>query len=444
MIVSFSMMNFRSVKEKVTLSFEPENSNNLDHYYIFEPMPGLKLLKLGLIYGSNGSGKTTLLKGIEFLKSIVTNPIRQKHELLNFSPFLFDALTPTQESAFELIFVQNNTKYFYEIRFTKEFILYERLDSYSPKKSLVYERTTDKDKQLSEIKFGLKTKIKKAQQDSLEANTLWNMPVLAGFLRTNIDSEELRSVVQWFHSVLGSLILPDTNLAYSVNHDLEDNRISKSHILQFLKKADFKISDLAVEKKIIDHDEDIREIFKILNRKAKKRIDDGKDLMPEDQTESLEVHFRHSVLNNNKETRYTLPYEAESQGTQRYFQFSGLLDRMLSKPQIVLIDELESSLHPDLLKHFLLLFLVNVKHSQLIATTHHRELLMNRDLFRDDVIWFTEKGADGSMDLYSLSDFDSTIVRDTTSVYNAYKSGKLGAIPDLGDYYLDMEDDKEQ
>jgi AAA15 family ATPase/GTPase len=110
---------------------------------------------------------------------------------------------------------------------------------------------------------------------------------------------------------------------------------------------------------------------------------------------------------------------------------------------IVTIDELESSLHPDLLKHFLLTFLVNSKHSQLIATTHYRELLMEKDIIRNDAIWFTEKKEDGSTDLFSLADFDSSVIRNTSSVYNAYKIGKLGAVPNLSDYYIDNEDGKE-
>lgn len=114
---------------------------------------------------------------------------------------------------------------------------------------------------------------------------------------------------------------------------------------------------------------------------------------------------------------------------------------MINSNLVFSIDELESSLHPDLLKHFLLVFLVNSKESQVIATTHHRELLMNRDILRDDAIWFTEKQENGSVDLYSLADFDSTVVRETTSIYNAYKTGKLGAKPELGDYYLDFEKD---
>jgi len=106
------------------------------------------------------------------------------------------------------------------------------------------------------------------------------------------------------------------------------------------------------------------------------------------------------------------------------------------------IDELEASLHPELYIHFLLSFLINSKKSQIIATTHNREILTNKDLFRNDVIWFTDKSETCATELYSLSDFDSSVVRDTSNIFNAYKTGKLGGTPNLGDYYIDISNEK--
>jgi len=91
-----------------------------------------------------------------------------------------------------------------------------------------------------------------------------------------------------------------------------------------------------------------------------------------------------------------------------------------------------------LLKHFLLIFLANTKESQLIFTTHSRELLMEKDLFRFETIYFTEKTANGSTDLFSLRDFNSKTIRKENSIFNIYKSGKLGAIPNTKNYFLDL------
>lgn len=442
MIINFSVKNFRSIKDTVTLSFEPENSNDLEDYYIMEPIPGLRLLKMGLIYGANGSGKTTILKALNFLRLLAIRPLSKKTDNIEFSPFLFDDSSSSENSKFELSFVQNDFRYLYEIELTRSFIVRESLYSYSPNKSLVYERNTDEIKQLTSIEFGGKFKVNKLHKATLEANTLWNTTVLSGFLKTNIDSIELKNVTDWFNQVLKGMITPTTNLRSYITDRLESNEIDKDHLVLFLNKADFKIKDISIEKKQEPVNDMFLEIMKVFNKQERVTDDSFKQIEASGKIEGTEIVFEHSVIENNKEFRYRLPYIEESQGTQRYYQFSGLLDLMIRNKVIFPIDELESSLHPDLLKHFLLIFLVNSKRSQLIATTHHRELLMDRDILRDDVIWFTEKKIDGSMELYALSDFDSSIVRDTTSIFNAYRSGKLGAIPELSDYYLDSEDGK--
>ena len=135
---------------------------------------------------------------------------------------------------------------------------------------------------------------------------------------------------------------------------------------------------------------------------------------------ALNIGLEHTV-NNSK---YTLPLENESQGTRRYFGFAGLLALLIKSPNIFSIDELEASLHPDLYLHFLLSFLLNSKNSQIIATTHNREILDNKDVFRNDAIWFTDKQENCATELYSLADFDSSVIRNTTNVLNAYKDTK--------------------
>ena len=207
-----------------------------------------------------------------------------------------------------------------------------------------------------------------------------------------------------------------------------------------MKIADFKIADIEIpnlDTKKLNEVQSFIELSKSFSYSIEAINEFGQ--IKVDQPEK--INFQYIV--NDGIHEYILPYSNESQGTQRYFQFSGLLDLMIRNETIFSIDELESSLHPDLLKHFLLTFLVNAKNSQLIATTHLRELLMEKDIFRNDAIWLTEKQEDGSTDLFSIADFDSSVIRNTSSVYNAYKIGKLGAVPDLGDYYIDLDDGKE-
>ena len=133
---------------------------------------------------------------------------------------------------------------------------------------------------------------------------------------------------------------------------------------------------------------------------------------------------------------YRLSLLAESSGTKRYFGLGGLLYELIHSSRMLCIDELETSLHPDLMKHFLQTFLLNAGPSQMLVTTHNIALMEEQDFIRRDALWFCEKGNDGAVSLYSAADFDSTSLRKDANLVNAYKSGRLGAKPNLGSPYV--------
>jgi len=402
MIVAFSIQNFGSIKDKQTLSFEADKSDHLEDYFIISTN-GLRLLKLGLIYGANASGKTTILKALQFLRNIVLEPESKKTDQLDFKPFLFDSVSQAQNSILSIDFIQNDKRYYYEVEFNQNAIVNEILNYYNPTKANVFKRTTDLEKQFTQISFGSTIKKDKTFEKALESNTLWNNTVLGGFLKTNIESKELKDATDWFSIYLRPLIYTETRLNSYITSKIDKSEIQKADVVTILQKADFNISDI-----------------------LKKDIPDGL------------IEFEHTV-NNEK---YSLPFHLESQGTKRYYGFAGILTLLIRDSIVFSIDELESSLHPDLYIHFLLSFLVNSKKSQIIATTHNREIFNNKDIFRNDAIWFTDKTDDSATELYSLSDFDSSVIRDTSNVYNAYKIGKLGGVPNLGDYIIDITDEK--
>ncbi|MFN8357618.1 MAG: ATP-binding protein [Spirosomataceae bacterium] len=434
MIVNFSVQNFGSIKDKQTLSFEADKSQHLEDYFIINSINGLRLLKLGLIYGANASGKTSVLNALDFLRDLVLEPEIKKTGELNFNPFLFDQTTPNSPSILSIEFIQNETKYFYEIVFSKKAILKEELINYNPIKASVFKRTTDLEKQFSEIKFGGKITIDKSFKKTLESNTLWNNSVLGGFLKTNIEIKELKEVTDWFSNYLKPIVHTTTELDGYVTSEIESSDINKKDVVSILKKADFNISDIIINKK----EEDIPDgLIDFLEKKVKAPAEKVNELKKKGKITSLDIELEHTV-NGSK---YNLPFEFESQGTQRYYGFAGLLSLLIRGSISIPIDELESSLHPDLFTHFLLSFLINSKKSQLIATTHNREILNNKDIFRNDSIWFTNKNESCATELYSLSDFDSSVIRDTSNVYNAYKIGKLGGVPNLGDYYIDLDNE---
>ncbi|WP_314811069.1 ATP-binding protein [Capnocytophaga granulosa] len=403
MIVNFSIQNFGSIKGKQTLSFEADASKHLEDTYVVHTADK-RLLKLALIYGANASGKTTILKALDFLRDLVVNPKEKKTDMLDFSPYLFDANTPEQPTELSIAFVHEEVFYEYEVAFTRQSVIREVLYVYDPEKTLVYSRTTDIEEQLTKISFANKIPLEKSAQQVLELNTLWNNTVLGGFLKTNINLEEFRQVINWFRNYLKPIIAPRTLLGRYVTDKIDEKEIAKEEVLEILKKADFNISDIIIERR--------KDPIKGIDR--------------------INLFSEHMVNNIS----YKLPMEKESEGTKRFYCFAGLLALLIKSPTVFPIDELESSLHPDLYTHFLLSFLQNAKQSQLIATTHNRELLADRDIFRDDVIWFTDKSKDCATELYSLADFDTSTIK---NILNAYKIGKFSGVPRLSDTFIDVE-----
>lgn len=427
MILNFSVRNFGSIKEKQTLSFEADKSTHLEDSYIIKTVGNKRILKLALIYGANASGKTTVLMALEFLRDLALEPEEKKTDELDFNPFLFDEETPNQNSVISIEFIQNEVRYYYEVEFFKKAIVNENLDFYNPNKANVFKRQTDLKKQLTKIQIGNKIKSDKSSEKSLVSNTLWNNTVLGGFLKTNIDIKEIKEVIDWFVNYLNPLVFSRTSLEGFVTSRIEKNEISKNDVINILKKADFNISGISIDKKA-KMPEEIEKIFKALDY-TEEEIAKIKNNPPR------EIIFEHII--NDK--RYDLPMEKESEGTRRYYGFAGLLALLIKDSIALPIDELEASLHPDLYVHFILSFLINSEKSQVIATTHNREILNNKDIFRNDSIWFTDKSENCSTELYSLIDFDSSVIRDTSNILNAYKSGKLKGNPNLGDYYIELE-----
>ena len=402
MIVNFSIQNFGSIKDKQTLSFEADASEHLEDTYVVHTA-GKRLLKLALIYGANASGKTTVLKALDFLRDIVVNPKEKKTDILHFSAYLFDTKTPQQPTELSIEFIHEEVCYQYEVAFTGQAVISEALYIDTFERVLVFSRTTDIEGQLTKISFGDKITLEKSALQVLELNTLWNNTVLGGFLKTNINLEEFRRVADWFNNYLKPIIAPRTLLGRYVTDKIDEKEIVKEEVLEILKKADFNISDIIIERR----------------KDPRKGID------------RINLFSEHMV----NDISYKLPMEQESEGTKRFYGFAGLLALLIKTPTIFPIDELESSLHPDLYTHFLLSFLQNAQHSQLIATTHNRELLGDTDIFRNDVIWFTDKGEDCATQLYSLADFDTSTIK---NILNAYKIGKFSAIPRLSDTFIDV------
>lgn len=417
MIQEFSLLNYLSFNEKQTVNFLASSDKTHLDELTYEPKKGFKILKLMMIYGANASGKSNLLDAIQSLWMMLITPEEKENSKIRFyRPFKLNTNKPVE---FSIIFWVDDRKFKYRIEFNETEILYEKMEyvTDSGVMSDLYERKKGKD-----IKFGSTIYIKAKVKNDFNTETLKNHTVLSTLNKKNINAPKvLIELYEWIkNSIIGLGAHNDSiEIAEYANRDSK----IKKFLLELLYKADFNIIDFnIVESKI--NDDLLEEVLKddSLPKSLKEKL-----LRPQKQ-----VLFTHK----NEDEEFQIEFRMQSAGTRVYFRLARLLIELGNHGTIVLEDELESSLHYDLLLHFLETFLRYEKNSQLIFTTHDQMLLGEDWMLRRDMICFIEKSRNKSnSEIYKASDLG---LHKNLSVLNAYKIGKLGAKPNLGSSILNQ------
>ena len=146
--------------------------------------------------------------------------------------------------------------------------------------------------------------------------------------------------------------------------------------------------------------------------------------------ETVKTDFLHTVRNSRGTETYAMPQELQSSGTRRTVGIEAAIYEAVNADGILPVDEIESSLHPDLVEFIIEMFLKQKGQSQLIVTSHYDPLLNTvNDLIRKDSVWFTEKEEDGCSSLYSLVDFKG--LGKISSFQRSYRNGLFGALPNI-------------
>lgn len=428
MILEFKIKNYLSFKDEVTFSFEATADKNLDEYYVTEVVPGVRILKLGIVYGANASGKSNLISAFDFLSSFISNIRKDKDEKTGFIPFAFGN-TKDEAGRFELTFYVETRKYVYSVEMNENIVINEALYFYpGTQPALAFQRQYDQENGLSVIEYGSKIKITKAAKDEIQLKTLKNTSFFAASQQVNYAIPEMiKDVKSWFDERFLDSIDPDTRLMDYTSKKLKENDQIRIFTLDFLHRAEFNITDVLFKNEFQQVPDEFLKMIESsdMSEDKKKKILEDKGFVA-DRTE-----FEHTIIDEGIPLKYTLPEALQSDGTMRYYGLSVPYYRMLKNNAFLAIDEIESSMHALLVNHLIREFLMNgreSKYAQLLVTTHNISLLNEKDLLRKDAVWFTNKKENGATELYSMADFD---IRKELSYYNAYKIGKFGAIPNL-------------
>ena len=197
---------------------------------------------------------------------------------------------------------------------------------------------------------------------------------------------------------------------------------------------------------------DSRETFGIYNQKLLKILYKNKDALEqvwslvntidpsikdieieEDIDSNMNPHYRvfsHHLVNNGKTIK--VPFTTESCGTKKIFSLALFINDSLQKGLPLFVDELDSKLHPLVLRYIIKLYHdkdINIGHGQIIFSSHNLVCLDSSDLRRDE-IWFVEKNNEKST-MFSLYDFKEEKIRNDLDFGKHYLNGRFGAIPFL-------------
>ncbi len=426
MLVSFRVENFKSFKDLTEFSMEATKLKNLREFNTFD-INNILLLKSAVVYGANAGGKSSLLDAMNSMKSIIKNSVDlEKTKKYSAQPFLLNAQTESKETFFEIEFIIDKIIYRYGFEIAtnssilKEWLFQKKLQS-KARESRLFER------EIQEIKLGTPFKEGKGLDDKTRDNALF-LSVVAQF-----NGTISRNIMEWFNQFnIISNIKSDEFKHYSFNK-LEDNDF-KDKIVILIKSADIGIYD--IDKKKISFDE-----LKEQSDKVEKLPEFLIKELQDNGLSSIETkHIQYNQDNSFKGLK-SFDLDFESDGTQKLLALSAPIIETLLKGEILVIDELDNSMHTELVNAIIKLFNskeTNPNNAQLIFTTHDTNLL-NQELFRRDQIWFTQKNIYGASELYSLVEYGKGKARDDLVLEKSYLDGKFGAVPHISSLEYEVE-----
>lgn len=441
MLIRFLIENFFSFGERKEFTMIPNKRLRtlLHHKYLENDF---EILKIASIYGANGSGKSNLIKSLDLFQKFVIGKISLTR--IKETKFKFNEDLKNANQLLAIDFIQDSVPFYYAIEISDTRIATEELYLSGmgfKEDELIFERKTNLDNKTNIVfseEFENDEKSQILKSIILEDFVKPGEPILK--ILSNRDNKFLRNTklaYKWFDQTLQILspVSRPAGLAHKVDIDKEFKNYAKDLMCSF----NLGITDLVSEKKEIqdffgeDNTNVVSEITSELkdypDRIIGLRTNNGDEIILVNEegkivVKSLKIGH---IGKNNKQVLFDL--KEESDGTVRLLDFVPAFKSVISSKKVFIIDEIERSIHPLLIKELVQKFSLdeNTK-GQLIFTTHESNLL-NQDFFRLDEIWFTEKNRDGSTDLYSLNDFKE---HKTIDIKKGYLSGRYGSIPFLG------------
>lgn len=427
MLIDFTVENFKSFKEETVFSMETDKKDILEDTNTISIRQNKrnhkkKLLKSAVLFGANASGKSNFISILAAFRYYLF--VKGKNKFRN-DDFRFSDEKKYTKMEINILINEKIYNYILELDFKNKVIVSEIFYIIDERKDVpVYKRENSKiifyDKK---IFSDYETTIKFINENLNDSDSILTR------LSEYRKPEEIENFIEY----LDNMMIWNSEISIrEIGKLFYENKKSKKNFIDYLKKFGFSIDDIEITKE--KEDENILKIIE--NVKSSFTGKEGNKI------EMPEIDYKYNlkfIYKKNKNESYSLNLSEQSTGTQKMIKLFLPIYNVLSNGGILIIDELDESLHYKLIYDIIKMFNsvnVNKKNAQIIFTTHNL-LLLDLNIFRRDQIWFVEnKEIFKGTELYSLSDING--VRKDSKILRDYLNGYFGGVPDIKKFGVNL------
>lgn len=437
MLLRFAADNIMSFKEAVEFNTFPSSKSHSHEWHKVQ-CGHATALRMSAIYGANGAGKSNLLKCISLLKSIVSAEKLGDLALNDDLYFRLDEHGKARPSELAIEFFANGRVFYYHIVFNRQEIVEEELMISQKNKDVpIFSRKeNDMNVRAEYLKPGDKDNFIEVFLDAMNRIIRPDMPALSFF--GHYYPEELplvKDAFDWLTHI--QVVLPAMRIGY-LPHVLDGDSDFAELVNNMIPELKTGISRLIVRKEIINEDEirgnpAISKAFAAAKDNPGKpqmlmatRNDEISNIIVEDGIAYLKTLVAIHIDANGSDVEMNMTMESD--GTRRLIEYMPLLYAVLKGDNVFVVDEIERSIHPIMIKTLMSKISENREARGQIIFTTHESCLLDQSIFRPDEIWFAQKDVNQSTQLYPLSDYH---IHKTANIENGYLNGRYGGIPFL-------------
>ncbi|MCY4308723.1 MAG: ATP-binding protein [Rhodobacteraceae bacterium] len=412
MLVEFSVQNHRSFRNKQSflMTAFKDSENAVATGNSGAPF----VLQQACLFGANGSGKSGLIMSMDTLFRIISDSFKDEQSLKkNYEPHLFHSRWHNKPTEFEVTFLHDGSLFQYGFIYNAERVmeewLFERPSSTGSQRQIFTREYNGYDYEWDIIKANLK-----GERESWKAQTRHN----ALFVSTaiHLNAEPLKRPFKWL--TRGLRTISDIGFIGQYTASRFDEDAWKGRVIEFLSDIDLQLEDVEVIEKSYFETENFQKL-------PTEDQDQSKPILPEHKVFEIYTYRK-----DEKGVKQLLEFKDESRGTRAFFKLIGPILYTLDKGYTLVVDELNTHLHPLAFRYIIRMFCsskTNKNNAQLIFTSPD-PTVTEGDCIGRDQIWLVDKGDDLASCIIPLSDYKTN---DERPFRKGYLHGRYGAVPRL-------------